>query len=116
MKLVDLINEKDSMSYQEWISFFAPMRCNEIEELLRNKKQMLEHSINLVSNDILKCEGNKIWIESENDKWYLDIEKDTLEVKSIFYNFYQAMKGKETLPKEIQNLENCLKFLKNNMN
>jgi hypothetical protein len=116
MKIVDLMNEKDSMSYQEWISFFGPMRCNEIEELLQAKKQRLEHSINLVSNDTLKIESGKIWIESDRDKWYLDIEHDTLEVKSIFYDFFQAMKDKDTLPKEIQNLENCLNFLKNTMN
>jgi hypothetical protein len=115
----ELLEEK--ISYQvtpeseyEWLVTVKPKRIAKLEKELQNKKQRLTHCENFVMKDKLCEEDGKVYIKSEGKpNWYLDMEKDSMDIKLLFCEFYQCEKDKEKLPEEIELLKDMLHLLKN---
>ncbi len=112
--LSQLIDEKFSMETFLWEAFTKPKRMNQVHEELKTKRRRLEHCVNLVLDDEFCEEHGKFYIKSPGkENWYLDMEKDDMDIKLTFYNFWKCVQEKKTLPDEIELLEASLEFLEN---
>jgi hypothetical protein len=112
--LSQLIDEKFSMETFLWEAFTKPKRKNQILRTLEMKKRRLEHCVNIIAEDEFCEEHGKFYIKSPGkENWYLDMEKDDMDIKLTFYNFWKCVQEKKTLPEEIELLEASLEFLEN---
>jgi hypothetical protein len=112
--LSQLIDEKFSMETFLWEAFTKPKRMNQVREELEMKKKRLEHCVNIIAEDEFCEEHGKFYIKSPGkENWYLDMEKDEMDIKLTFYNFWKCVQEKKTLPEEIELLEASLEFLEN---
>lgn len=98
----------------EYEVFIKPKRIKQINEELLFKKQRLEHCINFLWHDELCEEGERVYIKSPGkENQYLDMEKDSMDIKILFCEFYLCTKDKEKIPEEIELLEAMIQFLEN---
>jgi hypothetical protein len=109
-----LIEEKFSSDTFHWEAFLKPKRIQQVIETLSTKRRRLEHCINVIAEDEFCEEHGKFYIKSPGkENWYLDMEKDDMDIKLTFYNFWKCVQEKKTLPEEIELLEASLEFLEN---
>jgi len=109
--LESLKDEQDSMTHSEWVQFFVPGKIEIVKDLLRNKKQRLEHCINFIMDDTIHTDGKRIWILSKGKESHSIDEKSDLEQIKLIHSFYLCVQDKEKLPSEISELEDTLAYL-----
>lgn len=109
--LESLKEEQDSMTHSEWVRFFVPQKIEEVKELIRNKRQRLEHCINFVLDDTIHTDGKRIWILSKGEEIYSIDETSDPETILLVNSFYVCVQDKKKLPSEISELEDTLAYL-----
>jgi hypothetical protein len=105
-----ILNERFSIDKYEWIVYKLPQYKSKVENELCQLKQRLEHCINFVMDDEIIMEGETVYIKSPTkENWILD--KDNIECVKDFYSFYQCVQDKESIPIQIEKLQEILTFL-----
>jgi hypothetical protein len=115
LTLEDIMKEQCSIDYRKWVDLYLPKKFEQVQGLLSKKRQRLEHCINFVLDDTIHTDGKRIWIISKNEEIYSITEDSDPEIKTMVYSFYTCMKEKETLPKEISELEEIVAYLYSHM-